>query len=534
MTQIALPTTAGGGVGWANVGGPSYVSSISDADDATYGRDDPTLGSGNLNGNFASGLIDPVTNSGFSVKVTARSTAVGVGITMHLIIRSGITIVKTFVIGFNGNTFTPVDAQVTGSFAVYTLPLSSGEAALFDFSAQPFTYDFSPSGIPAGLFDVSRIELDVPDLNHTVTVSSDANSAFDQEGAIVVADGGNLSVTATPSAGYRIQDILVDGVSVGDATGKTSYVVALTNVTADHTVSVSAYAYANTSMTDRGERVTCVYDFSRTVENTGLAQVLGDKDRYPWSTPLVTNTGAMVRTWDGNLYGANDSNTGATSNGAIYQLETGLLDTPVRVYGLVSALSTIAGSLVQSTGVITALLATDFRRVAVGAKVTGSGITGVATVTAKSVTGDTITVTGTLTGNTTNQPYTCWGREIEADAFFLTDRFGEVGGIFSGQMANVHYACPTGAVFILSHSFDYARATLTELSALDVTGAANSVTHRAPPFQELVELPSASRTSGPVQEFKISFRNGSAGTDTLARAECWGIEGVFRELEQYK
>jgi len=450
----------------------------------------------------------------------------------------GPTAGNTFRIGFSNS--------LSNIFWGATHQQSEGSTVYADYSE---VIDCTGPGVPGAGSNLIQIECEsngfdsyyiwtymkVETTTHVVTVSSDTHSAFDQEGAITVADAGSLTVTATPSAGYRILDVLVDGVSVGNATGKTSYVVALTNVTTDHTVSVTAYAYVNNSMTDRGEYVTFVYDFSRSVEFEGLAQVVGSQgEDFPWSAPLITNTGAMVRTWDGNLYGANDGNTGSTANGAIYQLETGLYDTPVKVYGLVSALSTITGSLVQSTGVITALLPTDFRRVAVGGKITGSGITGTATVTAKSSVGDTITVTGTLTGNTTNQPYTCWGREIEADAYCVADRMGEVGGVFSAQRFNVHYACPTGEVVIVAHSYDLARSTQMELAALDATGAADTTTHRAPPFQDIVELPSVSRTGGPVHEFRFTSRNGSVGTDVLSRAEFWGIEALLRGMEQYK
>jgi hypothetical protein len=295
-----------------------------------------------------------------------------------------------------------------------------------------------------------------------------------------------------------------------------------------HWVEFQAASLPAGTISDFGERVICVYDFSKNIEGFGLDQIVGPPGGFPWSSPLGNNTGAMVRTWDGKLYAANDDNTGSTANGTIYQLETGLYDVPVKVYGLATHLSTIAGSLVASTGVITATTATDFRRVAVGAKITGSGITGTATVTAKASTGDTITVSGTL-GDATGT-YTCWGREIEARAYMVADRCDLLGAEqVSGQWLTPSYACPTGELVKMLHSRDYARATQRTIE-LAATGAADPVTHRAPMSRTKKDLPSAARTSGPLQEFGFLIYNGSVGTDTSARAEIWGAEAIYRIL----
>lgn len=83
-------------------------------------------------------------------------------------------------------------------------------------------------------------------LSPVVTVSSDAHSAWDQEGAIVKRTGTNLTITLTPAATYRIVDVLVDDVSVGDAVGEDTYELTLTNITADMTVSATVAVPAST------------------------------------------------------------------------------------------------------------------------------------------------------------------------------------------------------------------------------------------------------------------------------------------------
>lgn len=171
--QSGLPTSGSGGSDWSNVGGASFTASMSDNDDSTYGRwTDNGASTSALAGNFTTGLTDPGTDSGFQLKVTARSTTVTNGQTMHFTIRSGATFVKEFVVGFDGNTFTPVDAQVTTSFATYTMSFSSAEAALFNFS-DTWTYNILYSGAAldgSGNFDVSRLEVVVPAVSGSDTL----------------------------------------------------------------------------------------------------------------------------------------------------------------------------------------------------------------------------------------------------------------------------------------------------------------------------------------------------------------------------
>lgn len=281
--------------------------------------------------------------------------------------------------------------------------------------------------------------------------------------------------------------------------------------------------------------MTFVYDFSKGIEASGLAEVTNQGEPYPWSAPQLMRTGAMVRAWDGRLWAANDDNGGSTGNGTIWQLETGLFDVPRVAVGAVSAATTIVGSLVAATGVITAQTAGDFRKVPVGALLTGVGITGSATVTTKDVSGNTVTVAGILT-NQTAQSYTCYGQEIEAFAYLCTDHLEEVGNLTSGQFANVVYACPTGELMGLVHSYDFARATqatVTTSTTMPATGAANATTHRAPPDNPLIDLPSLNRSPGTVQEWGVFWRNGSMGTDTQSRGEFWGLEATYRRLNAY-
>ena len=74
-------------------------------------------------------------------------------------------------------------------------------------------------------------------LYHRLTASAGENGAVSPFGLNLVLDGGSQEVVFTPNAGYAVQDVLIDGESVGAVSTYT-----FENVTADHTISVSFYA----------------------------------------------------------------------------------------------------------------------------------------------------------------------------------------------------------------------------------------------------------------------------------------------------
>jgi hypothetical protein len=69
---------------------------------------------------------------------------------------------------------------------------------------------------------------------HTITASAGVNGSISPNGAVSVAQGTSRSFTITPASGYRVTDVLVDGVSVGAVS-----TYAFNNVTANHTISAS-------------------------------------------------------------------------------------------------------------------------------------------------------------------------------------------------------------------------------------------------------------------------------------------------------
>jgi YVTN family beta-propeller protein len=91
---------------------------------------------------------------------------------------------------------------------------------------------------------------------YTITATADANGSITPLGASTVNKGGSLTFSITPSAGYQVQSVIVDGANKGAITSYT-----FTNVQANHTInayfkaitySLTASAGTNGSITPAG------------------------------------------------------------------------------------------------------------------------------------------------------------------------------------------------------------------------------------------------------------------------------------------
>jgi hypothetical protein len=87
--------------------------------------------------------------------------------------------------------------------------------------------------------EVNYVTPPVQTVNHTITVITEANGAI-SPGSATVAAGENQAYAISPDTGYRIEDVQVDGASVGPVSTYTFY-----QVDADHTIQAffSANAY---------------------------------------------------------------------------------------------------------------------------------------------------------------------------------------------------------------------------------------------------------------------------------------------------
>jgi hypothetical protein len=161
-------------------------------------------------------------------------------------VQAGHTISATFAL--NACTITPYAGPHGTISPATTLTVTPGADATFTITAASgyhvsdvfvdaasvgavSTYTFhnvTGSHSIAAIFEVNPVG------THTITASAGAGGAIAPSGARVVTDGTNATFTITPNTGFHVQDVLVDGGSVG-AVGSYTFTV----VSGDHTIAAS-------------------------------------------------------------------------------------------------------------------------------------------------------------------------------------------------------------------------------------------------------------------------------------------------------
>jgi hypothetical protein len=84
-------------------------------------------------------------------------------------------------------------------------------------------------------------------ITHTITASADQNGWITPSGNIVVIEGSDQTFNITADTNYEIEDVLVDGTSVGAVSSYT-----FTNVSTDHTISASFLQKAHSIIATAG------------------------------------------------------------------------------------------------------------------------------------------------------------------------------------------------------------------------------------------------------------------------------------------
>ncbi len=98
-------------------------------------------------------------------------------------------------------------------------------------------FDVNAPGLSLALAvrDTNGTRLDTITLRkHIITASAGANGSIDPDGVVKVKEGTDHTFTFTPDANYKVEDVLVDGASIGLPASHT-----FTNVTSSHTIAVS-------------------------------------------------------------------------------------------------------------------------------------------------------------------------------------------------------------------------------------------------------------------------------------------------------
>ncbi len=218
-----------------------------------------------------------------------------------------------------------------------------------------------------------------PPGNYTITASAGANGSISPNGATVLSPGANQTYTISPSSSpcYDVEDVLVDGVSVGAVKSYT-----FSNVSANHTISASFVASsftqwtgaASTNWNDPANWTSCVPSSSLYVYvpengNAGVTQqpVLtadastGDLELGPGATLTIgSNTltiyGGFADDGGSSLIGSPTSNL-VIQNGAILSSASTILLKVLTVNGgtltLQSAVDITGGTAANTAGTVT-------------------------------------------------------------------------------------------------------------------------------------------------------------------------------------
>ena len=155
---------------------------------------------------------------------------------------------EDYTVNVNNGSANPVitatataNGTITPSGAV---SVTSGANQSFTIAADPgfFIDDVMVDGSSVGVVTSHTFTNVVADhtihavfsstLNHTVTATAGANGSITPAGTVRIGDGSDQTFFIQPASGFLVNDVKVDGTSVGAVSSHT-----LTNVTADHTIS---------------------------------------------------------------------------------------------------------------------------------------------------------------------------------------------------------------------------------------------------------------------------------------------------------
>jgi hypothetical protein len=133
---------------------------------------------------------------------------------------------------------------------------------------------------------------------NTISASPGGNGAISPSGSVAVAQGANQPFTIKANTGYKVQDVLVDGASVGAVTSYT-----FSNVTAAHTISATFAAGSTTNNT-----ITASAETNGTISPSGGVSVSQGANQ---TFTIKANTGYKVQDVlvDGASVGAVNSYT---------------------------------------------------------------------------------------------------------------------------------------------------------------------------------------------------------------------------------
>jgi len=167
--------------------------------------------------------------------------------TIHVVFEQNPSVVTTPIhiivasAGANGSITPQGSVQVyEGSDETFTITPNPGyyilDVLVDGLSVGPVnTYTFS--NVTSNRTIHAKIEREAPSPGvHIITANTSAGGRISPSGNVQINDGDDRDFMITANPGYHIQDILVDGSSIGSFGTQSAQAISLTNVTMDHTI----------------------------------------------------------------------------------------------------------------------------------------------------------------------------------------------------------------------------------------------------------------------------------------------------------
>lgn len=234
-----------------------------------------TSGTGNINGTLTNTTAAPVTVT-FTITPTGsgcQAQPVNAAVVVNPLpasVISGSQNICTGVTPSNISIALTGTAPWTFTYTDGTTPVTitgnSTNPYTFTVPALPKTYtvtalnDANCTALPAGITGSAVLS----QLSYNITASAGANGSISPNGITSIDCGNNLTYIISANAGYNIQNVLVDGISVGPVSTYT-----FNNVTATHTISATFNAAAFTITASAGANGTITPSGSVAVANGG-------------------------------------------------------------------------------------------------------------------------------------------------------------------------------------------------------------------------------------------------------------------------
>ncbi|MSM40704.1 MAG: hypothetical protein GJT30_13900 [Geobacter sp.] len=313
----------------------------------------------------SNGSIDPAgaasVNSG-SGQSYAITPAVGFKVADVLV--DGVSVGAVSTYGFTSVTanhtiaasFTPIVYSITATAGLNGSIDPAGVASINSSAAQSYTItpaagfkvaDVLVDGVSVGA--VTSYNFDNVITNHTIAVSftpivysitavAGLNGSIDPAGIASVNSGAGQNYTITPAAGFKVADVLVDGVSVGAVTG-----YSFDNVTTNHTISAS--------FTPIVYSITATAGANGSIDPVGMASVTSGGSQNYTITPAAGFKVADVLV-DGVSVGAVSTYgfTGVTANHTISAGFTPIVYTITATAGVNGSIDPAGAASVNSGG----------------------------------------------------------------------------------------------------------------------------------------------------------------------------------------